>query len=212
MQRLKPRCARPATPAPDWAAAFSRIAREPHFWQATLIFGLMSGVFLGLNLHLFLYLTDQGIEIHRAVWILSVEGFFALMSKPLSGWIVDRRGSRRAILLTAVVSIIATVLLPGTHTLARALIVGGLLGFGFGSILSLQAVVISRMFSADLYARAYGAIRLTTFPFSIACPLLFGFTFDHFGSYEAGFYIAAGLLLIVLPAAWSLRPIMEEAA
>jgi MFS family permease len=199
-------------PGTGWASSFGRIASDPQFWQATLIFGVMSGVFLGLNLHLFLYLTDQGFEAHRAVWVLSVEGFFAIVSKPLSGWIADRKGTRRALLLTVFISVIATALLPGTHTFIRAMLVGSLLGFGFGSILSLQAALISRMFSPALYARAYGAIRLTTFPFSIACPLLFGFTFDQFGSYEPGFYIAAALLLLVLPAAWRLRPAMESAS
>lgn len=190
----------PAPPEP-WHVGFLAFLRDPAFWRGALVLGWMSGIFIGLNVHMFLYLTDRGLTAAQAGWVLSVEGFAALLAKPLYGWLMDRLGTRRTIALGTLAGALALALLPSVRDQGTALAVGGAIGLAFGGILPLQAGLMARLYGKERYARAYGTLRLTAFPLSAAGGLLFGFAFDQFGSYAPGFYFAAALLAMMIPVA-----------
>ena len=183
---------------------FLDFARSPAFWIAASIFGLMAAVYGGLNLHLFLHFTDRGISAWHAASILSVEGAFALGSKPLTGWAIDRYGARQATVAALGGCLIALLVLLATSSFLGALAAGALLGLSFGSLIPLQAALLSRLFGAERFARAYGSLRLATFPLTVTCPLLIGYVHDLRGSYAAAFALFALLFAIALIAAWLL--------
>jgi MFS family permease len=139
--------------------AYLDFARSTPFWIAVLIFGLMGAVFGGLNLHLFLHFTDRGISSYQAASILSMEGAFALASKPLTGWLIDRYGARQATVAALAGCLIALIVLLASSSFPSALVAGALLGLSFGSQVPLQAALLSRLFGADCFARAYGSLR-----------------------------------------------------
>lgn len=190
-----------ATRREPWFRSFAMFLRDGAFWRGVLVSGWLSGIFIGLNVHLFLYLTDRGLAPMQAGRVLAVEGVAALVAKPLYGWLLDQIGAPRAVALAAVAGAVSLTLLPSVHDAPAAFAVGAALGLAFGGILPLQAGLIARLYAPDQYARAFGTLRLTAFPLSMAGSLVFGFAFDRFGSYAYGFYFAAALLVLMLPAA-----------
>jgi MFS family permease len=180
-------------------------ARSAAFWICTLTFGLMAAILGGLTLHLFLHFTDRGIGELQAASILSIEGAFALASKPLFGWMIDRFGARDSSLVAILGCLLSLVALVAADSYAASVVAGALIGLSFGAVIPLQAAMLSTLFGADRFARAYGSLRLATFPLTVGSPLLIGLSHDLTGSYSAAFVLFAILFLLALAAAWVMR-------
>jgi MFS family permease len=187
-------------------AVFRSLVGTPGFWSAALLFGLMSGVLGGLNLHLFLHYVDAGVAEYQAALILSVTGALSLASKPLVGLLIDGVGARAAALIAAAACASAMVafLLPASY--AALLMAGAVFGLAFGGTVPLQAAVLSRIFPAAHFGRAYGSLRLCMFPLTLTCTPLIGLLYDRSGSYLPAFAIFAVLFAITALVAALLLP------
>lgn len=181
-------------------------ARTPAFWVCALTFGLMVAMVGGLSLHLFLYFTDRGLSELQAASVLSVEGVLALASKPIFGGMIDRFGARQSTLAAACGCAVGLIALLAAESYVASIVAGALIGLSFGAVIPLQAALLSNLFGADRFARAYGALRLAIFPLSVSAPLLIGYSYDLTGSYSAAFVFFALLFVLALVAAWAMRP------
>lgn len=185
---------------------YREFARSPSFWVCTLTFGLMGAVLGGLSLHLFLHFTDRDIGELQAASILSMEGVFALLSKPLFGWMVDRFGARDSTLVAVGGCAASLVALLAADSYFACMVAGALIGISFGAVVPLQAAMLSTLFGADRFGRSYGLLRLTTFPLMVGAPLIIGYSHDLTGSYSGAFALFALLFVLALAAAWTVRP------
>lgn len=191
-----------------WWRAYVEFARSPAFWAAVLLFGLMSGVAVGLGLHLFLHYTGLGMSDYQAAAILSAAGAFAFAGKPLLGYLIDRWGVWLASFAATVGCAAAMVSLAIASTYTTLLIAGALYGLAFSGIIPLQATLLSRLFEPAAFGRALGSLRFCSFPITAACTPLVGLIYDRTGSYLPAFTIfalffgiAAALLLRVTASA-----------
>jgi MFS family permease len=191
------------------AAVYLSLVRSPGFWGAAILFGLMYGVLGGLNLHLFLHYLEIGIAEYQAAFILSVTGALSLTSKPLVGWLIDRVGARTAALVAATACSGAMVGLSLASSHAPLLVAGALVGLAFGGTVPLQAAVLSRLFPAAHFGRAYGSLRLCMFPLTLTCTPLIGLVYDRYDSYIPAFAIFAALFVIAALVAARLLPPLE---
>lgn len=190
--------------------AFVGFARAPAFWGVVLLFGVMDGVFGGLSLHLFLHYTSIGLDDYGAARLLSVGSAMSLVSKPTFGWLVDRLGARNA----SAIAVLACGLSMAALTVATApfalLAAAALIGLGFGGTVPLQAALVSRVFAAAEFGRAFGALRLCTLPLNAACMVLIGYVYDASGGYRMAFGIYAAAFAAV--ALFAFRAIPAAAA
>lgn len=187
-------------------AVYASFARSPGFWGTVLVFGLMGGVFGALNLHLFLHYADVGVGDYEAALILSWTAAFAVASKLAFGWLIDRAGVRAATFAAVLGCAAAMITLALATAYAALLFAGTLAGLAFGSIVPLRAALISRLFAPAHFARAYGSLRLATFPVTILWTPLLGYMYDTSASYTPGFLLFALLFVAAALAAHALIP------
>lgn len=187
-------------------AVFTSFARSPGFWGTVLVFGLMGGVFGALNLHLFLHYADAGVGDYEAALILSWTAAAAVVSKLAFGWLIDRAGVRAATFVAVLGCAAAMIALAFATAYAALLVAGTLAGLAFGSIVPLRAALISRLFTPARFARAYGSLRLATFPVTILWTPLLGYLHDTHGSYTQGFMLFALLFVTAAITAYALIP------
>jgi hypothetical protein len=69
-----------------------------------------------------------------------------------------------------------------------------------------RAAILSRLFSTEQYARAYGSLRLCMFPMTISWLPLIGFIYDTQGSYLPAFIVFSGLFALAACVAFRLIP------
>lgn len=176
------------------------------FWGVVFTFGLMAGTFGGFNVHLFLYYTELGIDAYWATIILSFTSAIAIASKPMFGLLIDRVNPRVATMFSCGCCLGAMICFSLFSSFALLFLAGALFGLGFGGMVPVRAAIVSRLFSIDQYARAYGSLRLCMFPMTISWMPLIGYIYDTSGSYEPAFNLFAGLFAVAAIIAFFLIP------
>jgi MFS family permease len=193
-------------------AVYLSFARSLPFWGVVFTFGLMAGTFGGFNVHLFLYYTELGIDEYRATLILSFTSGLAIVSKPMFGWLIDHVNPRTATLVSCACYTVAMVCYSFFSSFALLFLAGALFGLGFGGMVPVRAAILSRLFSIDEYARAYGSLRLCMFPMTVTWTPLIGYIYDTSGSYAPAFKLFALMFLTAAAIAWFLIPARIEQA
>lgn len=180
--------------------------RSAPFWGVVFTFGLLAGTFGGFNVHLFLYYTELGIDEYWATLVLSFSSVVAIGSKPLFGLLIDRVNPRTATMISCGCCLGAMLVLSVYTALPMLFVAGGLFGLGFGGMVPVRAAIISRLFSIEQYARAYGSLRLCMFPMTISWMPLIGYIYDTQGSYAPAFNVFAVLFSCATVVAFFMIP------
>ena len=184
--------------------------RSVPFWGVVFTFGLMAGTFGGFNVHLFLYYTELGIDEYWATAILSFTSAIAIASKPMFGLLIDRVNPRIATMMSCGCCLAAMLCFSLFSSFAALFVAGALFGLGFGGMIPVRAAIVSRLFSIDQYARAYGSLRLCMFPMTISWMPLIGYIYDSTGSYVPAFNLFAALFTLAAIVAFMLIPTKIE--
>lgn len=166
------------------------------FWSVVITFTLMNGVYSALITHLPSYLTEElPYDLYDASYVLGVAGGFAIAGKIVFGWMMDHL-SAKATVLFAVLCYFSSAL---TFIVAEAylilMIAAGLFGLGFGGMVPVRSVLLSRIFGVKKFSRVNGLFSFFLAPATFWV-LATGYITDTFGSYTYAFQVwAVGFFL-----------------
>ncbi len=184
--------------------------------------GLRPGLLLGLlctagvaccvamsmpQVHIVALCSDMGFAAARGAEMLSLMLGFGIVSRLASGWICDRIGGLRTLLLGSALQGVALVLFLPADGLVSLYVVSALFGLFQGGIVPSYAIIVREYFNP----RAAGttvSIVLTATLFGMALGgWMSGAIFDFTGSYRAAFLngIAWNLLNMTIAGALLLR-------
>ena len=170
------------------------VVRLPAFYLLTLANMLNPFAAAGLNLHLFPYLTDQGIPEVIAVAAVTTWFFVGVPGTLIAGFLAERFSSRTVAIVGFALMAAPVFLLPWVRSAPLAFVFAVTHGLGQGTM------VVLRMLWPDYFGRRnLGAIRGLTHPaqnLAIAGgPLVGALIFDVTGGYTLAFLTyAVGLL------------------
>jgi len=158
------------------------------------------------QVHIVALCNDMGFAAARGAEMLSLMLGFGIVSRLASGWICDRIGGLRTLLLGSALQGVALVLFLPADGLASLYVVSALFGLFQGGIVPSYAIIVREYFSPKV-AGTTVSIVLTSTLFGMALGgWMSGVIFDWTGSYRAAFLngiawnmlnmaIAIGLLL-----------------
>ena len=215
---LRPRPPVQATPAvtPGAAPAARRdtthpLGLRPGTAQALLsVAGVACCVAMAMpQVHIVAYCTDLGFGPARGAQMLSLMLGLGVVSRLVSGWISDRIGGLRTLLLGSVLQGIALLMFLPFDGLVSLYLVAGLFGLFQGGIVPSYALIVRQHFSpAEAGARVGTVLMATLFGMALG-GWMSGAVFDLTGSYRAAFVnglawnaLNLGIVLFLL---WRLR-------
>lgn len=158
------------------------------------------------QVHIVALCGDLGYAAARGAEMLSLMLGFGIVSRLASGWICDRIGGLRTLLLGSTLQAIALALFLNAEGLTSLYVVSALFGLFQGGIVPSYAIIVREYF-APRVAGTVVSVVLTATLFGMALGgWMSGAIFDLTGSYRAAFFngigwnllnmaIAAGLLL-----------------
>jgi MFS family permease len=158
------------------------------------------------QVHIVALCGDLGFAAARGAEMLSLMLGFGIVSRLLSGWICDRIGGLRTLLLGSALQMVALTLYLPADDLTSLYVVSAMFGLFQGGIVPSYAIIVREYF-APRVAGTIVSIVLTSTLFGMALGgWMSGAIFDLTGSYRAAFFngiawnllnmaIAAGLLL-----------------
>jgi len=202
-------------PALESASSASRIERSerplglaPNTMMALLIVaGIGCCVAMSMpQVHIVAYCGDLGYGAARGAEMLSIMLAFGIVSRLVSGWICDRIGGLRTLLLGSFLQGVALLLFLPFDGLASLYVVSAMFGLFQGGIVPSYAIIVREYFPPREAGVRTGIVLMATLFGMAFGGWISGAIFDFTGSYRAAFIngIAFNLLNLTI-ATWLLR-------
>jgi MFS family permease len=161
------------------------------------------------QVHIVAYCTDLGYGAARGAEMLSLMLAFGIVSRLVSGYICDRIGGLRTLLLGSVLQGLALLLFLPFDGLVSLYVIAALFGLFQGGIVPAYAIIIREYFAPTETGARVGAVIMCTLLGMALGGWMSGKVFDLTGSYHAAFIngVAWNLLnlAIALTLLWRVR-------
>ena len=186
-----------AVPAPAAAAAAGAapvdgsrpMGMQPGTVQALLcVAGVSCCVAMSMpQVHIVAYCGDLGFGAARGAEMLSLMLAMGVVSRLVSGWISDRIGGLRTLMLGSVLQGVALLMFLPFQGLVSLYLVSGLFGLFQGGIVPAYALIVREHFSPREAGSRVGTVLMATLFGMALGGWMSGAVFDLTGSYRAAF-------------------------
>ncbi|MDE0202513.1 MAG: MFS transporter [Rhodospirillaceae bacterium] len=139
------------------------------------------------QVHIVAHVTDLGYAAQHGAAMLSVMLGTGIVSRIGSGFISDRIGGLRTLLLGSVLQALALAAFLGADTLTLLFVVSAVFGLSQGGIVPSYTIIIRTFFPAHEAGRRVGWAMLFTFAGMALGGWMAGALYDLTGSYTASF-------------------------
>ncbi len=139
------------------------------------------------QVHIVAYCGDLGYGAARGAEMLALMLGFGIVSRLASGWICDRIGGLRTLLLGSALQGVALVLFLPFDALASLYIVSALFGLFQGGLVPSYAIIVREYFKPSEAGGRLAVVLLATLLGMAAGGWVSGAIFDLTGSYRAAF-------------------------
>jgi MFS family permease len=156
------------------------------------------------QVHIVAYCGDLGYPAARGAEMLSVMLGFGVVSRLISGWICDRIGGLRTLLLGSGLQGVALLLFLPFDSLASLYVVSAMFGLFQGGIVPAYAIIVREYFSPSEAGAKVGLVIMCTLLGMALGGWMSGLVFDLTGSYRAAFLNGIGWNLLNLTIAFYL--------
>ena len=148
------------------------------------------------QVHIVAYCGDLGFGAARGAEMLALMLGLGIVSRLVSGWISDRIGGLRTLLLGSVLQGVALLLFLPFNGLVSLYVVSGMFGLFQGGIVPSYALIIREHFSPKEAGARVGTVLMATLFGMALGGWMSGAVFDMTGSYRAAFINGVGWNLL----------------
>ena len=181
--------------ATDRPLSTREILSIPAFWLLSLAIGVMAGSGTAFVVHIVPFGMERQLTLQTASALLSAYAGAGIFGTLLFGWIADRIGPPRALVLTTFCQ--ALLWWGLLHVAGFPLfILAALLGICVVPLNTLHGATLSQLVGPSSIARAMGTSFAIKLPFIFTFAPLVGFVFDRAGGYRLPFMLTSGLLAV----------------
>ncbi len=165
------------------------LGMSPAALQAVLIVaGLSCCVAMSMpQVHIVAYCGDLGHGAARGAQMLSLMLGFGVVSRLASGWICDRIGGRRTLLVGSALQALALILFLPFDGLVSLYFLSALFGLVQGGIVPAYAVIVREFFPPEEAGVRVGTVLMATVFGMALGGWISGAIYDLTGSYQAAF-------------------------
>lgn len=139
------------------------------------------------QVHMVAYCGDLGYPAARGAEMLSLMLGFGIVSRLISGWIVDRIGGLRTLLLGAALQATALALFLPFQQIAALYVISALFGLFQGGLVPSYPIIVREYFRPSEAGVRTGTVLMATLFGMALGGWLPGWIFDMTGSYRAAF-------------------------
>jgi MFS family permease len=172
-------------------AVYREFLSSKAFWSVVVTFGLMNGVYSAMITHLPTYMTTElSFTLYQASYLLGVAGGFAIGGKIVWGWMMDHMNAKLTVMCAVAAYLTSTLIFLSTQSYGWMTLAAGLFGLGFGGMVPVRSVLISRLFGIRKFSRVNGLLSFFLAPATFWV-LITGYIADQTGTYVSAFQVWA---------------------
>ena len=162
--------------------------------------------------HMLAHLVNKGMSNASALSALATLAAAGVCGKLLFGWMTERYGARRMMMLNLVGQAVCTALLAGAVSTGVLVVAAPLFGLFMGGFGALYILVVQESFGMRHYGSVMGLMNLGTVVSFGLGPLIAGASYDISGGYGTAFLIVCGLFVAGALSLIFARPRILEAS
>ncbi|MBT3536751.1 MAG: MFS transporter [Rhodospirillaceae bacterium] len=148
--------------------------------------------------HIVAYCSDLGFAAARGTEMLSILLFSAFLSRVAYGWLADRVGGLRTLLLGSALQLLGLACYMYADTLEDLYMVSVFYGLGYGGIVPMYAIIIRELFHDSQAGWRIGVVFLFGTSGMAMGGYIGGFIYDLTAAYSLAFLTGIGFNLINL--------------
>jgi len=189
LRRRSPLTAPSAAAPPGAGRASQPLGMSPAALQVLLVIaGLSCCVAMSMpQVHIVAYAGDLGHGAGHGARMLSLMLGFGVASRLLSGWVCDRIGGRRTLVLGSSLQALALILFLPFERLDALYVVSALFGLVQGGIVPAYAVIVREFFPPQEAGVRVGMVLMATVFGMALGGWITGVIYDVTGTYQAAF-------------------------
>lgn len=176
------------------------------FWTLCAIQFTFFPSMMTVPTHLPVHGTDLGMTTTTAATLLSILGATSIGGRLAVGFLSDKIGSKRAFLMCFAILLTALLAFCFVQAHAFLFVVVAIYGFSHGGLFTIVSPLVAEYFGMREHGAIFGTILFFGTIGGAIGPILAGWIFDTFSSYQLAFTTLAGLaaigliLVLTLPA------------
>lgn len=175
------------------------------FWLISFSIALLSGGADIFYSHIAGLALERGLSMTATSILVPVAGAGGFVGSIAFGWLGDRVGPVRALILVALIQALNWSALFLSAGLLSMCAIAFVIGSGIGAIIPLHGMVLAEIFPISHFSRAMGFSYWVKMPFIFGAGPLAGYIFDVTGSYHiaislqvAAYVVTAALGFLLL--------------
>ena len=192
---------------PGGGVSFSTALRSPTFWALAVIAMTTFYTVLGVQAHIFLYMSDAQFDARTATNAVSLFFFCALIGKFAFGLASDFLNPRKVFYGNILVMLVGSLILVRMD-IALIWIAVVTFGLGWGGVYTALQLTVMNTFGTRDAGKILGTITVLDATGGGLGIWLTGLIYDATGSYAIPFVIFAALILTALAALTRVRPLV----
>ncbi len=200
-----------ATATAGDGVSFATALRSPTFWALAVIAMTTFYTVLGVQAHIFLYMSDAQFDAQTATNAISLFFFCALVGKFAFGLASDFLDPRKVFYGNILVMLLGSLILVRMD-IALIWIAVVTFGLGWGGVYTVLQLTVMNTFGTRDAGKILGTITVLDATGGGLGIWLTGVIHDTTGSYAIPFLIFAALILIALAALTQVRPLKVRTA
>jgi MFS family permease len=191
-----------ATPAAMASAqagsvTIGELLRMPRFWARTFGFAISAGMTVMLTAHMVPIGKSWGFSDGQSASLLAIQSVAGIVGTIAMGWVADRLGGVRTLMLLLVNDAILFVLFAFHPGFAATAAIAFLFGSQSAANVPIYGMALSQGFGRENFARAFGLAYLLTLPFSVLAVPYGALIFARTGSYSGAMLGGAAMFALV---------------
>jgi MFS family permease len=187
-----------------------RAIRTPQFWLINLLSFCDLFLINVVVVHIVIHAIDLQVSPTRAAGVLSLAAGTSIPGRIAMGWVADRIGNRKALIICLGTAVGAFVLLLFAGGVATLYLFAAMYGISLWSTGAVVSPLIAELFGMKSHATLYSFAVFASALGSAAGPVVAGALFDFSGNYRWAFVLCLGAAIISFLAVLSLGPISRR--
>lgn len=150
------------------------------------------------------YLHDGGIDLQKAGFLVSALMGSSIAGKLIVGYVADYVDPRKIFLVVALLHLVLLGMFIVQPAFWVMMVIAMVLGVGLGGVLPTNQVLIASVFGSNSFGTVTGAATLVHQVLMMGTLRLIGEVRDRTGSYDLGFQIFIGIVVVATILIWNL--------
>ncbi len=184
------------------APIHSRSSKIVSVWM-----GYFLGVFAGLMAigHAVPLIISFGGSALTAISTITLMTLGSAFAGIYAGWLVDRYGCKRPLLIILLINCIALIGLATITNVHLLIVLLVTIASIYGAVIAIYPTLVNHLVGSDLSAKIYGRVFTAWGAAGLISPSLAGWLFEKNNSYDSSILLAVSLSVIAVLITWKMK-------